>query len=207
MDWRRIAILLFLIQVTAGQGPIGQENRKTKNFENFSKPMGGENYISEDYRTFPELSIWAYHNGLKLAPDRKDPAPGAGTGRLFDNQCRMVPETGLDILLVADPDRKDNIYVYFDLTLFGKTENSAVLPDRELRISANGRMKRTVRFPDQNLYTKSIYGGTPPIYIIVDPSELKEGRLVLNLSPIAGEKGRFWGVWDVFLSYKAPEYP
>ncbi|MGJ4745137.1 LIC10729 family protein [Leptospira sp. SA-E8] len=207
MDWHRIAILLFLILAAVGQGPIGQENRKTKNFENFSKPMGGENYISEDYKTFPELSIWAYHNGLKLAPDRKDPAPGAGTGRLFDNQCRMVPETGLDILLIADSNRKDIIYVYFDLTHFSKTENAALLPERELRISANGILKRTIRFPDANLYSKSIYAGTPPVYITVDPSELREGRLNLNLTPLAGEKGRFWGVWDVFLSYTAPEYP
>ncbi|TGK07667.1 hypothetical protein EHO59_06090 [Leptospira semungkisensis] len=207
MDRLRFAILLFLISTTAGQSPIGQENRKTKNYENFAKPMGGESYISEDYKTFPELSVWGLHNGLKLAPDRKDPAPGAGTGRLFDNQCRMVPEQGLDILLIADPDRKDEIYVYIDLTLFEKTEHANFLPDRELRILANGVEKRRVRFPNSRLYSKALYSGTPPVYIRVDPSELVQGRLTLSLLPMAGDKGRFWGVWDVFLSYTAPEYP
>ncbi len=205
MNWLRFAILLFLILATAGQGPIGEENRKTKNYENFAKPMDGGTYVSEDYKTFPELSVWALHNGLKLAPDRKDPAPGAGTGRLFDNQCRMVPEQGLEILLIADTDRKDTIYVYLDLTLFEKTENAAYFPDRELRILANGREKRRVRFPDRNLFPKSLYSATPPVYLQVDPAELREGRLLLNLVPVAGDKGRFWGVWDVFLSYIPPE--
>lgn len=168
--------------------------------------MGGESYISEDYKTFPELSVWGLHNGLKLAPDRKDPAPGSGTGRLFDNQCRMVPEQGLEVLLIADPDRKDTIYVYFDLTLFERTEYAARLPARELRIYANGKEKRIVRFPDSGLYTKALYSGTPPVFIEVDPSELADGRLLLKLVPIAGEKGRFWGIWDVFLSYTPPEF-
>ncbi|EPG64488.1 LIC10729 family protein [Leptospira wolffii] len=206
MNWLRFAILLFLIPATAGQGLSGEENRKTKNFENFAKPMGGESYISEDYKTFPELSVWGLHNGLKLAPDRKDPAPGSGTGRLFDNQCRMVPEQGLEVLLIADPDRKDTIYVYFDLTLFERTEYAARLPARELRIYANGKEKRIVRFPDSGLYTKALYSGTPPVFIEVDPSELADGRLLLKLVPIAGEKGRFWGIWDVFLSYTPPEF-
>lgn len=163
--------------------------------------MGGESYISEDYRTFPELSVWAVHNGLKLAPDRKDPAPGAGTGVLFDNQCRMIPEEGLNILLVADPDRKDTIYVYFDLTLFDQTESSAELPRKELRIFLNGIEKAKVRFPDHSLYIRSLYSPAPPVRISVDPSELIDGRLLLRLEPASGDKGRFWGIWDVFLSY------
>ncbi|EQA37977.1 hypothetical protein LEP1GSC047_3652 [Leptospira inadai serovar Lyme str. 10] len=197
----RLALFLSLFLVTPSQGPASEENRKTKNYENFSKPMGGEPYISEDYRTYPELSVWALHNGLKLAPDRKDPAPGAGTGVLFDNQCRMIPEEGLDILLVADPDRKDTIYVYFDLTLFDRTESAAELPRKELRIFVNGIEKAQVRFPDHALYIRSLYSPAPPVRISVDPSELIDGRLRLRLEPVSGDKGRFWGIWDVFLSY------
>ncbi|WP_246031932.1 LIC10729 family protein [Leptospira fluminis] len=199
----RFGCFLFLFLAIASQSPAKVENRKTKNFENFSKPMGGEAYVSENYRTFPELSVWAMHNGLKLAPDRKDPAPGAGTGVLSDNQCRMIPQEGLDILLTADPDRKDTIYVYFDLTLFDPAENSASFPTRELRIFVNGTEKRTVKFPDHALYLKALYAPAPPVRISVDPSELMEGRLLLRLESVGVDEGRFWGIWDVFLSYSA----
>ncbi|PJZ68087.1 hypothetical protein CH373_03385 [Leptospira perolatii] len=201
MSKLRLICLLLLFSTTSYQGLGADENRKTKNYENFSLPMGGEKYISEDYRTYPELSVWALHNGMKLAPDRKDAAPGAGTGILFDNQCRMIPVDGLEVLLVADPDRKDLLYIYLDLTLYQISSSSSALQKRELRIFVNGIEKERVRFPNQNLYQKSIYSRSPPVRIEVDPAELVNGRMIVKLEPDPGDTGRFWGIWDIFYSY------
>ncbi|RHX88353.1 LIC10729 family protein [Leptospira stimsonii] len=179
-----------------------EENPKFKKFINFDhQGEEGAPLQTEDFRTYAELSTWAIHNGLQLVRDRSDFAPGAGTGKLQNGLCRMIPEDGLRFYLTADPSRNEPLYVQMDLTQFTYTERPKGLKPRDLRIFVNGVLKSTVVFPGNS----STYSSQFPVRFRVDPGELIEGRLDFFLVPNAGELGRFWGIWDVFYHYHAPE--
>lgn len=175
-----------------------EENPKFKKFINFDhQGEDGAPLHTEDFRTYSELSTWAIHNGMQLERDRPDSAPGAGTGRLQDGLCRMIPEEGLRFYLTADPSRNEPLYVQLDLTQFTFTERPKGLKPRELRIYMNGVLKTTVRFPGGGDYSSQF-----PVRFRVDPGELIEGRMDFRLLPNAGELGRFWGIWDILYSYR-----
>lgn len=188
-------VLIFLCLTFTNTGFLRpEENPKFKKFINFDhKGEEGEPLRPEDFRTFAELSTWAIHNGMQLERDRADSAPGAGTGRLLDGLCRMIPEEGLRFYLTADPARNEPIYVQMDLTQFTFTERPKGLKPRELRIFMNGILKTTIRFPGGDGYSNQF-----PVRFRIDPGELIEGRMDFRLLPNAGELGRFWGIWDVF---------
>ena len=82
-----------------------------------------------------------------------------------------------------------------DLTVY---ENISYpeLPVRTLNIYVAGRLKSTVTFK----YGEAERG---PFRITVEPSDIESGRINVRLVP-GGETstGKFWGIWDVFLSDK-----
>lgn len=135
---------------------------------------------------------------MQLERDRPDLAPGAGTGILQDGLCRMIPEEGLSFYLTADPFSNDPIYVQMDLTQFTYTERPKGVKPRELKVYMNGVLKKTIRFPGNDMYSSQF-----PVRFRVDPGELIQGRMEFKLIPNAGEIGRFWGIWDVLFTSHA----
>ncbi|XDD50806.1 hypothetical protein AB3N59_03135 [Leptospira sp. WS92.C1] len=193
-------VLIFLYCTFTSTGFLqSEENPKFKKFINFDhRGEDGAPLHTEDFRTYAELSTWAIHNGMQLERDRPDSAPGAGTGRLQSGLCRMIPEEGLRFYLTADPSRNEPLFVQLDLTQFTYTERPKGIKPRELKIFVNGVLKANVRFPGNS----TSYSSQFPVRFRVDPGELIQGRMDFRLLPNAGEIGRFWGIWDVFYSYR-----
>lgn len=101
--------------------------------------------------------------------------------------------------MTADPFGNDPIYVQMDLTQFTYTERPKGVKPRELKVYMNGILKTTIRFPGNDMYSSQF-----PVRFRVDPGELIQGRMDFKLVPNAGEIGRFWGIWDVLYTSRAP---
>lgn len=147
----------------------------------------GRNLKEEEFAGYNELNRWALHQNLKLYPD-------SSAGGIRDGICRMIPSDGLSFYLESRKE-KINRYLYLDLTVY---ENISYpeLPVRTLNIYVAGRLKSTVTFK----YGEAERG---PFRITVEPSDIESGRINVRLVP-GGETstGKFWGIWDVFLSDK-----
>ncbi|MBE7412378.1 MAG: hypothetical protein L6Q54_12495 [Leptospiraceae bacterium] len=159
--------------------------KKYINFTHLSEK--GESLKPEETCSYDNLKVWANFQSLKLLPD--DPAYG-----LKDGICRSIPSEGLSFFLTADPTIKSTLYLYLDLTTYesiGKNTQSI----QKLSVKINGKVKETIIFD---------YAKTPknPAKIPVFPEEFPDGRIEVFLSPNYSSVGRFWGIWDVFYSYK-----
>lgn len=113
--------------------------------------------------------------------------------------CRMVPEGGLEFQLRRDPMIKKDIFLHLDLTRYTPRTGRALNP-RVLRVFVNGNLKKEVEVAGQENFRN-------PVSIRLSPADYPDSRIRVRLEPSGPlRKGRYWGIWDVFLSENQVEY-
>jgi len=151
-------------------------------------PVGAKKSGWGSFATYSELKVWAYYQGWNLDPD-------GPYGGIQNGVAAMIPPTGGKILfyIPTDAGRKDPYYLHLDITRYTPGKKEFLRPN-VLRIYVNGRLRETLEiFGKKNFQN--------PVVIPLDPGEFPDGRVEVELEPVAPTRaGKFWGVWDLFLS-------
>jgi hypothetical protein len=175
-------ILLFFTLVFSEDKPsLKKSINFTQNGEN------GEKLSKEDFAGYHELKRWASFQNMTLEPDSK-------LGMIKDGICRMVPPSGLNFYLEADPEIKRKIYLFLDLTTY-INQNNKDMPLRSLKIIVGGKLKKTVNFQYK-------VAAENPVRIDLEPSDIEGEKINIRLEPSIATGGRFWGIWDAFYSFQ-----
>lgn len=176
------SILFFGICTLAFPKDLIAQEKEPKNFLSFGVEEG---LLTEDIGTYPELKTWALYQFYEL--DEDHPAFG-----LQDSVCRMIPENGLKFTLIHEKDQLKPVYLILDLTKYRPTAK-ARFKTRSLSVFVNGKELKTV-------HVSKGKGFENPVRIPLEPSSLQGGRANILLKPSQNEVGRFWGIWDAFLT-------
>lgn len=176
------SILFLGIFSLALEVPVFSQEKELKGFLSFGADEG---LLTEDIATYPELKTWALYQFYELEEDH--PAFG-----LQDSVCRMIPEGGLKFTLIHEKNQLRPVYLVLDLTKY-KPSPKARFKTRSLSVFVNGRLMKTVHISKGK-------GFENPVRVALDPSILDGGRANVILKPSQNEVGRFWGIWDAFLT-------
>ncbi|WCL48799.1 hypothetical protein O4O04_16045 [Leptospira sp. GIMC2001] len=172
-------MILFIHTTTS----FADEKSKFPDFINFGVEKGSENFA-----TYSELEVWANYQGWSIDQDQ-------GWMGLRNHICRMIPEEGYEFLMQKDPESKTGTYLYLEFTKYNPGARRPLLP-RVLRIYVNGKLREVLEV-GRSLNFQN------PVRIWLDPSEYSDSRILIRLEPVGPiAKGRYWGIWDAFLSEK-----
>lgn len=180
----RVALFLVFFHSTIRLGEANANFIESLDFGIIGETM----QVLADRATYPELRVWANYQGWDLDRD-------GDFGGYQNSVAMMVGSEGKNFYLSTDSTGKETVYLNMDLVRFTPGPFHPLRP-QVLEIRVNGRKKRTVAVgPGKNFQN--------PIEVELDPKEFVDGRIVLYLQPLGSpESGRYWGVWDVFLTRK-----
>lgn len=147
-----------------------------------------EGGLPEDYATFSELHTWAMYQSYELEPD-------SNAYGIQDGVCRTIPETGLTFALWKKPDFLKPQSLYLDLTKYSISKR-ARFKSRSLTVYVNGIKKETIVVTKQKSFEN-------PVQIPLEANEYPDGYIRIELRPSSNETGRFWGIWDAFVSVRS----
>jgi hypothetical protein len=177
MQRKLFLFILLIFSLTL----FGQGKESTGSFVDF-----GLSSNSDNFKTFPELEIWANYQGWKVDPDQNY----AG---IKDQVAQMITSDGLEFSLNRQNQEKRETFLYLELVRYHPSKYSP-LPSRIMKIYINGFWKETVEISSGKNFRN-------PIIIRLDPSDFTDTKIVVRLEPYGPmQKGAFWGIWDAFLS-------
>lgn len=166
---------------------LAQEKSNFISMVDFDIISKGPGEYREDYATFMELQNWAKFQGWNLEPDQ---------GPIQNGIARMVSPQGFRYTFIHSPQTKETIYLHIELTRYYPVWKEITTP-YILRIYVNQKQRKIIE-----VYGKKSFQN--PIIIGLDPSEFRDGRIVVEMFPSSpSTKGKFWGIWDMYLS-KSP---